>query len=389
MAELRLRRLADLVWYLTEGVPAFERSSMAGQLQRAEEEAHQTTCPVCNGMGTYTEAWLERSMRKYRERNPGKPRAWEVREADKRRKLGRKCKRCKGKGMLAAPIPLVSALPPPTAQPKQKPHSAGEDSRDTVPDATVLRFARVSRWLGQLPLSERDALCAAYMQEACREGMFAAERETDRLWAVVPLTAVGQQYAQALRSAGAEAFQDECRRRLRALRPTPLADQARVLNDWSALCESEDEKALPLVQVVPDPLPAVEGWSWQEIRAYVADPTLRDISDHMLGAAAELLTAAEARWAAVVGPQVAARVRKPLLGSVGHLAAWIRTAAPRKRWSQQAVKQALAACGLLRGSAYDVRDFAKAMPELAEAYFAAFRVWPKPGRWSVIKGHSV
>jgi len=389
MVELRLRRLADLVWYLTEGVPAFERSSMAGQLQRAEAEAHQTTCPVCNGMGTYTEAWLERSMRKYRERNPSKPLAWEVREDEKRRKLGRRCKRCKGSGVLAAPIPLVSALPDPTAQPTQKSHSVGEDSRETVPEATILRFARVSRWLGQLPLSEREALCAAYMQEACREGMSAAEREIDRIWAVVPLTAEGQICAQTFRALGSGGFQVECSQRLRALRPTPLADQARILNDWSALCESEDEKALPLVQVISNPLPGIQDWSWFEIRADVAGDGCSDASKDMLEAARRLLDAAEARWSAVVGPPVAARVRKPLLGSVGHLAAWIRTAAPSKRWSQQTVKDALATCGLLRGSAYDVREFAKAMPELAGAYFAAFRVWPKPGRWSVRKGSSV
>jgi hypothetical protein len=169
----------DLQWYLTEGIPKFERSPMGSMIEMLDLRAWASReCPRCKGLGFTDEPWV---MHRDWNGNDISPRAIQS---------GRECHKCKGVGGL--PIRQSNGGEYLTARPKS---SHDESNREAPDDATLTRYAIVSRRLSRMARVLSEALQVGYGPD----GEANALTIRGRAWAVTPQTRAGQELLERFR----------------------------------------------------------------------------------------------------------------------------------------------------------------------------------------------
>lgn len=168
-----MKEQAELVWYLSQGITVFQRSTLGPMLDKLElESCTSRTCRKCKGSGIVDEP--------HDVPDPKDP----VRTITVQ--FGAWCPRCRGTGV--EPVRL-------SAEEQELVHgddwcrSDHEGTRTQVPDETLVRFAHVSRLLAGLQLPIRRVIEAAYGDE----GEELAKSLKGRAWAVTPLTRAGRE----------------------------------------------------------------------------------------------------------------------------------------------------------------------------------------------------
>lgn len=173
-----MRDEAELQWYLTIGTSFFERSTFGAVLDAGVLYAFGTSpCPVCHGAGIVDRRWYGRDASGNKVLFP----------------TGKSCSKCDGRGALVGR--LVQSDEPITARP-----TCHRDfgARQPPPDQVLVRYARVSRRLGKMPLGLRTAICAAYGDVG--EAQLGSGLR-GRSWALAPLTKPGKELLAMARRA--------------------------------------------------------------------------------------------------------------------------------------------------------------------------------------------
>lgn len=174
-----MREQQELTWYLGAGQSVFERSTIGAILDKLElESCTSRTCRVCKGEGIVDEPHECRDPKDSARTITVQFGAW--------------CRKCKGIGV--EPVFLSSD--------EQRLAATGDWSRgDTdgarcaVPDATLIRYAFVSRMLSRMPLEAREVIEAAYGDA----GEELSRTLKGREWAVMPLTEAGRELLRSER----------------------------------------------------------------------------------------------------------------------------------------------------------------------------------------------
>lgn len=168
----------DLQWYCIEGITKFERSPMGSMLSMQDMmSCASRKCDRCGGLGYTDEPWVM-------------TRDWRGNEiAPRQIDSGKECPRCRGTGGVRVKVPDGGEI---TARPKS---SHDETSREAPDDATLTRYAIVSRRLSKMPLLLSKAIQAGYGADG--EANLATIR--GRAWAVTPLTSAGKELLERFR----------------------------------------------------------------------------------------------------------------------------------------------------------------------------------------------
>lgn len=213
-----VREYEDLVWFLSQGVAAFERSTTGTMLERLESVAYATReCPTCGGSGLDTRSAASREIdRRLAERKPRRPLDAADRfilsaeqpaiEPPEERYIAANdpqwCRPCRGRGYRRRRLTPDEQRDAAPAAPAGTP---GASAREQVPDEVLIRFARVSRRLAAMPGHSAAVLSAAYEDDRSRAGLSADDMAADRITRVMPLTPTGRAIVAAARAAGNDA----------------------------------------------------------------------------------------------------------------------------------------------------------------------------------------
>lgn len=171
----------ELTWFLTEGLSVFERSTTGAILEKLEMDAYVSrSCRRCGGCGVLDEGWTQTHRRCLNSNDPDNK--YEIPPIA--HLTGAWCPKCNGTG--AEPMRL-SAEEQRLVDTGDWSSDDKEGKRSAVPDATLVRYAHVSRTLSLMPSLLREALVMAYGDEG--EGLSSTVH--GRSWACSPLTIAG------------------------------------------------------------------------------------------------------------------------------------------------------------------------------------------------------
>lgn len=210
--------------YLTKDVTYFERSTFGAMLDAITDRAFTgVPCPRCKTMGILDEPWTIK-QRKHRLADGSeitvtldKPILAET---------GKECDKCEGEGYI--PVRLVPKKAELTARPMQ---TQSHESKGAPPEATLLRYATVSRRLGLMPRRLATALVHAY-DEA---GEALDGRAEGRAWSLAPLVDSGRKLLAKMREEDESKRRVEPWRKLVALMDSREADKTHPIEYRTAL----------------------------------------------------------------------------------------------------------------------------------------------------------